>query len=98
MPSPESPAKRITAWSITSRFVFPAGTSVSVDIVLLTPVFQRLLQQAGWNVASLDPRFCMFPAGTSPNPQEPAYPEYHRSAAATVDRAALCVTWYSTSA
>src|SRR5437660_332250 len=33
MPSPESPAKRITARSITSRLVFvDGGTSASVDI------------------------------------------------------------------
>src|ERR1035438_10836331 len=32
MPSPESPAKRITARSITSGFVFGSGTSVTVDM------------------------------------------------------------------
>src|SRR5580700_3438508 len=32
MPSPESPAKRMTARSITSGFVFGSGTSVTVDM------------------------------------------------------------------
>src|SRR5271165_322019 len=32
MPSPESPAKRMTARSMTSRLVFGSGISVTVDI------------------------------------------------------------------
>src|SRR5882724_7084027 len=37
MPSPESPAKRMTAWSITSRLVFPEGMSIKVDTILRYP-------------------------------------------------------------
>src|SRR6266446_6436418 len=36
MPSPESPAKRMTAWSITSRLCLTGGTSASVDILVRT--------------------------------------------------------------
>src|SRR5216684_9355538 len=35
MPSPESPANRMTARSMTSRFCFTGGTSMSVDILVL---------------------------------------------------------------
>jgi hypothetical protein len=37
IPSPESPAKRMTACSITSRLDLLEGTSVSVDIVVRDP-------------------------------------------------------------
>src|SRR5579864_8049719 len=37
MPSPESPAKRITACSITSRLVLPEGISINVDMMLRYP-------------------------------------------------------------
>src|SRR5438445_2880745 len=37
MPSPESPAKRITAWSTSSRFAFGSETSVRVDISTKNP-------------------------------------------------------------
>src|SRR5215475_5689 len=43
MPSPESPANRMTAWSITWRLFFDVGTSTSVDISYVTPVVQQLL-------------------------------------------------------
>src|ERR1700676_4219006 len=33
MPSPESPAKRITALSITSGLVFEGGSVINVDII-----------------------------------------------------------------
>src|SRR6267142_5007787 len=36
MPSPESPAKRMTACSITSRLCLTGGTSASVDILVRT--------------------------------------------------------------
>src|ERR1700730_11074903 len=36
MPSPESPAKRMTARSRTSRLCFTGGTSASVDILVPT--------------------------------------------------------------
>src|SRR5208282_3439202 len=39
MPSPESPAKRMTARSITSRLCFTGGVSIKVDIVARAPLF-----------------------------------------------------------
>src|SRR5271165_5867058 len=47
MPSPESPAKRMTACSITSRLVLPAGTSMSVDISVLNPRYPIAPQAMG---------------------------------------------------
>src|SRR5271155_3865579 len=39
MPSPESPAKRMTARSMTSRLCFTGGVSIKVDIVARAPLF-----------------------------------------------------------
>src|SRR6266581_1974482 len=51
MPSPESPAKRITAWSTSSRFAFGSGTSVSVDISTKNPDERDLLLCLGRSAA-----------------------------------------------
>src|SRR6266852_122883 len=39
LPSPESPAKRMTACSRTSRLCLPAGTSETVDIAEPNPLY-----------------------------------------------------------
>src|SRR5205823_8715501 len=76
MPSPESPAKRITARSITSRLVFDVGgTSASVDISWLKPPLS--LNSPPGSVARFRMRRCGERMASQANRREPTDKGYH---------------------